>query len=218
MAYDDYVPVLLNCRGRSCLIIGGGKVAERKALTLLNAGASVHIVSPVLRSKTLERLAHEKVLQWTERKYRPDDLDGAFLVHAATDDTTLNLKIAEDANSLGVLANVASNGGAGTFINPTVMRRGRLTLAVSTSGAGPMVSQDIRERLEEQFGPEYEDYLDFLYEMRSRIREEVESDDVRQRLLRKVYHMDVLGEIRRGGYVPWDSDKIKLWIENNQEE
>lgn len=218
MAYDEYVPVLLNCRGRSCLIIGGGKVAERKALTLLNARASVHIVSPVLRSEALQRLAKSKVLQWTDRKYRPNDLDGAFLVHAATDDSQLNMKIAEDADSLGILANVASNGEAGTFIYPTVMRRGRLTLAISTSGAGPKVSHDIRERLEEQFGPEYEDYLDLLYRMRSMIREEVESAEVRRRLLDKVYRMDVLSEIRRGGYVPWNSDKIKLWIENNQEE
>lgn len=145
-------------------------------------------------------------------------MDGAFLVHAATDDSQLNMKIAEDADSLGILANVASNGEAGTFIYPTVMRRGRLTLAISTSGAGPKVSHDIRERLEEQFGPEYEDYLDLLYRMRSMIREEVESAEVRRRLLDKVYRMDVLSEIRRGGYVPWNSDKIKLWIENNQEE
>ena len=83
------------------------------------------------------------------------------MVHAATDDAKLNLKIAEDADRLGVLVNVASDGEAGTFINPTVLRRGRLMLAVSTSGAGPMAARDIRDELEERFGPEYEDYLDF---------------------------------------------------------
>ncbi|WP_145038567.1 bifunctional precorrin-2 dehydrogenase/sirohydrochlorin ferrochelatase [Paenibacillus sp. Y412MC10] len=218
MTHDHYVPVLLNCRGRLCLIVGGGKVAERKALTLLNAGASVHIVSPVLRSETLRHLAGEKALQWTERKYRPDDPAGAFMVHAATDDAKLNLKIAEDADRLGVLVNVASDGEAGTFINPTVLRRGRLMLAVSTSGAGPMAARDIRDELEERFGPEYEDYLDFLYRMRSMIKDEVKPADARRRLLQKAYRMDMLGEIRRGGYVPWSPDEIKQWIEKNQEE
>lgn len=219
MAYDDhYVPILLNCRGRLCLIVGGGKVAERKADTLLNAGASVHIVSPILRSEKLQRLANEKALRWTKRKYQSDDLTGAFMVHAATDDSMLNLKIAEDADRLGVLVNVASNGEAGTFINPTVLRRGRLTLAVSTSGAGPMAARGLRDDLEEQFGPEYEDYLDFLYRMRSIIREEVGSADARRRLLHKAYRMDMLGEIRREGYAPWSEDKIKQWIANNQEE
>lgn len=219
MAYDDhYVPVMLNCRGRLCLIVGGGKVAERKAVTLLNAGAVVHIVSPLLRSEKLQRLESEKTLRWTKRKYQSDDLIGAFMVHAATDDSELNLQIAEDADRLGVLVNVASNGEAGTFINPTVLRRGRLTLAVSTSGAGPMAAREIRDELEDQFGPEYEDYLDFLYKMRSIIREEVKSADARRRLLHKAYRMDMLGEIRRGGYVPWSEDKIKQWIANNQEE
>ena len=124
MACDDhYVPVMLNCRGRLCLIVGGGKVAERKAVTLLNARAVVHIVSPLLRSEKLQRLESEKTLRWTKRKYQSDDLIGAFMVHAATDDSKLNLQIAEDANRLGVLVNVASNGEAGTFINPTVLRR-----------------------------------------------------------------------------------------------
>lgn len=124
MACDDhYVPVMLNCRGRLCLIVGGGKVAERKAVTLLNAGAVVHIVSPLLRSEKLQRLESEKTLRWTKRKYQSDDLIGAFMVHAATDDSKLNLQIAEDANRLGVLVNVASNGEAGTFINRRSLRR-----------------------------------------------------------------------------------------------
>ncbi|MHA2858471.1 precorrin-2 dehydrogenase/sirohydrochlorin ferrochelatase family protein, partial [Paenibacillus lautus] len=66
--------------------------------------------------------------------------------------------------------------------------------------------------------PEYEDYLDFLYSMRSMIKDEVKSADARRRLLQKAYRMDMLGEIRRGGYVPWSPDKIKQWIEKNQEE
>ncbi|KOR88190.1 precorrin-2 dehydrogenase/sirohydrochlorin ferrochelatase family protein [Paenibacillus solani] len=214
----QYLPVLLNCKGRSCLIIGGGKVAERKAIHLLDVGASVHIVSPVLRSETLQRLANKNVLRWTKREYQADDLTGVFLVYAATDDSKLNLEIAANADRLGVLVNIASHGEKGTFITPAVLRRGRLTLAVSTSGAGPRAARDILQQLEEQFGPEYEEYLDFLYEMRTMIKQEVACKDARSRLLDKVYGIDLLGEIRLGGYEPWNADKMKQWIEINREE
>lgn len=214
----QYLPVLLNCKGRLCLIIGGGKVAERKAIHLLDVGASVHIVSPVLRSETLQRLANENILKWTQREYRADDLTDAFLAYAASDDSELNLEIAANADRLGVLVNIASHGEAGTFISPAVLHRGRLTLAVSTSGAGPRAARDILHQLEEQFGPEYEEYLDLLYGMRTMIKQEVACKNARSRLLDKLYGMDLLGEIRLGGYEPWNADKMKQWIEMNREE
>lgn len=123
MTQDQYLPVMLNCKGRLCLIIGGGEVAERKVTSLLNAGASIHIVSPVLHSGTLQRMANEHVLKWTQREYQADDLKGAFLVYAATDDRKLNLEIAANADELGVLVNIASDGEAGTFISPAVLHR-----------------------------------------------------------------------------------------------
>lgn len=217
MTQDQYLPVMLNCKGRLCLIIGGGEVAERKVTSLLNAGASIHIVSPVLHSGTLQRMANEHVLKWTQREYQADDLKGAFLVYAATDDRKLNLEIAANADELGVLVNIASDGEAGTFISPAVLHRGRLTLAVSTSGAGPRVARDIIHQLDEYFGPEYEEYLDFLYEMRTMIKREVPCKAARSRLLHKVYGMDLLGKIRLGDYEPWNADKMKQWIEINQE-
>jgi len=214
----QYLPVMLNCKGRLCLIIGGGKVAERKAIHLLDVGASVHIVSPVLRSETLQRLANENVLKWTPREYQADDLTDAFLIYAATDESMLNLEIAADADRHGVLVNIASHGEKGTFISPAVLRKGRLTLTVSTSGAGPRAARDILHQLEEQFGPEYEEYLDSLYEMRTMIKQEIACKEARSRLLDKLYGMDLLGEIRLGGYEPWNADKMKQWIEINREE
>lgn len=218
MSDSMYVPVMLKCDGRLCLLVGGGAVAERKAAALLDAGASVHIVSPQLKSGQLRRLADEGAVRWTSRAYEPGDLQGAFLVYAATNDDALNKTIALEADRLGIWVNVASDGEAGSFISPAVMRRGRLTLAVATSGAGPAAAVRIRQQLEEQFGREYEEYLDILYSMRSAIKAQVESAETRKRLLDRLYRLDILGDIRRGGYESWNTEKIKLWIENNQEE
>ncbi|GAB6929341.1 bifunctional precorrin-2 dehydrogenase/sirohydrochlorin ferrochelatase [Paenibacillus sp. JCM 10914] len=218
MAYDNNIPILLNCRNRRCLIIGGGRVAARKASTLLDVGANVHIVSPVIKSESLQQQVDRGQLRWDQRTYGADVIQGAFLVHAATNDAKLNLIIAEDAERLGILVNVSSDGGRGSFTNPTVMRRGRLILAVSTSGAGPIASMRIRDQLEEQFGEAYESYLDVLYRIRATIKSVVSDEEIRRRLLDQAYRLDILGEIERGNDEPWSTDRIKLWIENNQEE
>lgn len=209
---------MLNCEGRLCLIIGGGKVAERKASALLEAGARLHLISPELRSSRLAEWAESGIIQWTARAYREGDLNGAFLVHAATNQLAVNATIAEDANRLGILVNVASDGGSGSFTNPAVLRRGRLTLAISTSGAGPLASVTIKEQLDRQFGDEYEEYLDFLYMMRAAIRNQVESPEERKGLLQKLYRMNKLEDIRRGDYTSWNPEKIKQWIAQHREE
>ncbi|PAK48090.1 bifunctional precorrin-2 dehydrogenase/sirohydrochlorin ferrochelatase [Paenibacillus sp. 7541] len=218
MAYE--LPVMLNCEGRLCLIIGGGKVAERKASALREAGARLCVISPLLKSARLAGWADDGSIEWKARAYREGDLNGAFLVHAATDAPDVNAKIAADADRLGILVNVASEGSSGSFTNPAVLRRGRLTVAIATSGAGPMASVTIKEQLEHQFGEEYEAYLDFLYRMRTAIKDEVELPEQRRCLLHKLYRLDILEEIRRGdnANAPWDPDKIKQWIEQNREE
>ncbi|SMF89266.1 precorrin-2 dehydrogenase / sirohydrochlorin ferrochelatase [Paenibacillus uliginis N3/975] len=212
-----YVPVMLNCEGQTCMIIGGGLVAERKVDMLLAAGALVHIISPLI-SESLLQLVDSDQIEWTSREYRDGDLKGAFLVHAATDVPTVNEAIAAEARQLGVMVNVASSGESGNFINPAVMKRGRLTVAVSTSGAGPLAAVDICSRLEKQLGDEFEPYLEFLYTMRCAVKKEVSSVSVRRKLLRKIHEIDILQDIRRGSYTPWSPEQIQQWISHNQEE
>lgn len=212
-----YVPVMLNCEGQTCYIIGGGAVAERKAESLLAAGASVHIISPHL-GEGLFRLAESGEVHWMCREYKDGDLLGAFLVHAATDDPKVNEEVAAEARKRGVLVNVASSGETGTFINPAVIKRGRLTVAVSTSGAGPLAAVDICRTLEEQLGDELEPYLEFLYTMRRAVKEQVHSPSARRKILRKIHEIDILQDIRRGSYTPWSPEQIQRWISHNQEE
>ncbi|QWU15117.1 precorrin-2 dehydrogenase / sirohydrochlorin ferrochelatase [Paenibacillus sophorae] len=212
-----YLPIMLDCRGKHCVVVGGGKVAERKTLGLLEAGAAVTIISPALTPRLAELTDNASVV-WLSRTYAPGDARGAFLVYAATDDPAVNGEVAREADSLGVPVNVGSHAEAGSFITPGVLRRGRLTVAVSTSGAGPGIAARITKLLEETLGDEYEDYLDFLYKMRQEIKRRERSPEVRKRLLKRLGTLNVLDEIREGAFTAWDSEQIETWIAQHREE
>ncbi|KGE18318.1 precorrin-2 dehydrogenase/sirohydrochlorin ferrochelatase family protein [Paenibacillus wynnii] len=212
-----YLPIMLDCHGQRCVVIGGGRIAERKVLGLLEAGASVTVVSPSI-TDGLAKLAEESALTWSKRVYAPGDIRGAFLVYAASNDVEVNRKVAEEAHAYGIPVNVASEAERGSFITPGVVRRGRLTVAVSTSGAGPGAAAEIRGLLEETLGEEYGPYLEFLHHMRTEIKQREESHEVRSRLLRKLGTLDVLNKIRQGTFIEWSPEAVEAWIAHHREE
>ncbi|HBS46425.1 MAG TPA: siroheme synthase [Paenibacillus sp.] len=195
-----FLPIMLNCEGQQVVVIGGGAVAERKVSGLLEAGAVVKVISPSL-TDTLVALAKKGLMTWHDRAYAPGDLRGAFLVYAATNDRAVNEEIALECRQLGIHVNVASHAEAGNFITPGVVRRGRLTVAVSTLGAGPLAAAKIKSMLEEALDAAYEPYLDFVHTMRTRIKEKESSAEVRGRLLRKLGALDVLNEMKNGSFI-----------------
>ncbi len=164
--------VVLNLRGRRCVVVGGGTVGERKVAGLLDHGASVTVISPRVTPRLAE-WARQGRLVLEEREYRPGDLDGAFLVFAATDDPEINGRVFEEAEARGLPANVADDPARCSFYLPAVVARGDLTVAVSTGGKSPALARRIRERLEGEFGPEYAAWLDILGEVRAWLREAV---------------------------------------------
>jgi len=156
--------VFLKLAGRPVVVIGGGPVAERKVRALLESKASVTVVSPDV-TPGLRDLAGAGGVRWEPRPYRPGDLDGARLVYAATDEPAVNAAVRVDANRAGIWVNVADEPEACDFLAPAVVRRGDLTIAVSTNGASPALARRIREQLEAEFGPEY---AEALRELRAR--------------------------------------------------
>lgn len=213
----NYLPILLDCEGRRCVAIGGGVTAERRIRSLLDAGAIITMISPDV-TEGLAILAEKGRLIWLKRHYAPGDTRGAFLVYAATDDASVNEQIAQEARERGILVNVASRSEAGTFITPGVLRRGRLTVAVSTSGSGPGAAIRVKRQLEELLGQEYEPYLDFLHSMREEIKQREANADIRRRLLRRLEGLDVLNEIREGTFKEWGPEVIEAWIADNRED
>lgn len=212
-----FLPIMLNCEGQQVVVIGGGAVAERKVSGLLEAGAVVKVISPSL-TDTLASLAKKGLMTWHDRAYAPGDLRGAFLVYAATNDRAINEEIALESRQLGIHVNVASHAEAGDFITPGVVRRGRLTVAVSTSGAGPLAAAKIKSMLEEALDVAYEPYLDFVHTMRTRIKEKESSAEVRGRLLRKLGALDVLNEMKNGSFIAWSPEDMDAWIDDHRVE
>jgi siroheme synthase-like protein len=166
-----YYPIFLNLEGKKCVVVGGGEVALRKVRALLDSGAKVVVVSPTLNSG-LAQLAEVGTISLISREYEPKDLKDAVIVVAATDIAEVNQKIAKKARKHGFLVNVADRPEASDFIMPSLVRRGDLILAVSTSGASPALAKKIRMRLEQTFGEEYSPLLSLIKEVRQELKEQ----------------------------------------------
>ena len=162
-----YYPVHLHVKGRTCLVVGGGKVGLRKARTLIQCGAWVRMVSPVF-SQDLPPDYRGRI-HCIAQPYHPRYLEGAFLVFAATNRAPLNQQIATDARTAGILCNVADDPQNSDFILPALIHRGDLILTVSTSGNSPAFAKKLRQDLEQQFGPEYGAFLMLMGRIRSRL-------------------------------------------------
>lgn len=163
-----YYPALLDLAGRLVLLVGGGQVAARKLASLMEAGARVRLVSPELSPET-GRLAQGGEVELHRRGFEPSDLEGAWLAISATDDEKLNRAVARAAEAAGVFVNVVDVPPLCSFIVPAVVRRGELTVAVSTGGASPAAARRLRQRLESQLGPEWGPYLAILRAARRRL-------------------------------------------------
>lgn len=165
-------PLFLRLDGRPCLVIGGGRVAFRKATALLRCGAKVSVVSPEL-SASLRRLARGRKVRWLKRRFRPADLAGMELAVAATDDQGVNLLAAREARRRHLWINVVDQPALCSFIVPSVVRRGKLALAISTGGASPALAKWIRRDLEARYGPEFGRLLAQAARARKGVRQKI---------------------------------------------
>ena len=166
---SQYYPVALDLRDRPCLVVGGGSVAEGKVEGLLDAGARVTVVSPALTER-LASWATEGRIAHRPREYAISDLDGHHLAFSATDRREVTEVVAADARRRGVWVNAADDPKYCDFLLPSVLRRGRLQVAVSTGGASPALAARVRRDLESYFTPEYEDLVELAAEVRRELR------------------------------------------------
>jgi precorrin-2 dehydrogenase / sirohydrochlorin ferrochelatase len=160
-----YFPVFLNVRDRNCLVVGGGRVGTRKAKTLVRAGALVTVVS----KNMCEALEKMPGIVLKRRAFHPGDLEGMFLVFAATDDAPQNQQVLTGARAARVPCNSADAPERGDFILPAVMDQGDLICAVSTCGASPVLAKKIRDDLAQAYGPEYAMFLLLMKGIRQKL-------------------------------------------------
>jgi precorrin-2 dehydrogenase/sirohydrochlorin ferrochelatase len=157
--------MFLKLEGRQCLVVGAGKVGEPKIGNLLETGARIRVVA-LNASPTVRDWARDGKIELELRAFSPDDLDGAFLAIVATNSRGLNERVYQETQRRGVLCNVVDVRDLCDFFYPSVVRRGDLQIAVSTSGQSPSLAQKIRQQLEKQFGPGYAAWVAELGETR----------------------------------------------------
>lgn len=144
----SYYPIAVNLKNRSAVVVGGGAVAGRKVLGLVETGSRVSVISPGTTKKLLRLVRRNRII-WKKRRFRISDLWGADIIIAATSDTKVNKRISQWAKRQRVLVNVVDRPGLSSFVSPAVLRKGKSIVAVYTDGKDPVLSRDLKNFLKE---------------------------------------------------------------------
>ena len=188
-------PVMLEVRGRRCVVIGGQAVGEGKVEGLLAAGADDVVVIDPEADDRFEGVAGVAV---ERRVWRPADLDGAFLVVASSGDAATRARVARAARARGALVNVMDDVPNCDWAAPAVVRRGELVVAIGTGGTSPAVARLVRERLETSFGPEWAEMLRIVGDVRDETIAAIPASAERARRWREALDLDEAAELVRG--------------------
>lgn len=193
-------PISLKLSGKNCVVIGGGRVAERKVLGILNGGGRVLVISPE-GTTTIRRLADLGKLKWIQRDYRSGDLGDVQLVFAATNSREVQKTVVKEARQKGLLINVADAPDECDFQVPATIHHGDLTIAVSTNGKSPAVAALVKRKVQEHIGDEYRLLLQVMTIVRRQVLGCRNSQQDKKILFQNVLHEDIIDWIRAGR---WD--------------
>ncbi|MBP1739360.1 MAG: siroheme synthase [Deltaproteobacteria bacterium] len=197
---SSFYPILVELQRKKALVVGGGKVAQRKIETLLECGAFVQVVARELTAE-LEELRSWRQIEFLGGEFSEAYLEGAFLVFAATDDVLLNRRVSQAAQQRGLLVNAVDQPADCNFIVPSVLTRGDLLIAVSTSGKSPAFARKVRVELERHFGEEYGLFLSLMGNLRKEILCLGLSQEENKRAFEELVYSDLLPAIREKN---WD--------------
>lgn len=190
-------PVFLSLSAKKCLVVGGGRVAERKIADLLECEANINVISPT--AGDLIRLwSNQGLISWQAREIEDSDLDNVFMVFIATNDMHINRLVVGWCTERGILVNAVDDPPHCDFYVPAVVRRKSLVVAISTEGKSPMFARRLREQLEELIGEEYGDFVDFLGEQRESVKQAVADIEKRKRIFAALVDSDILDLLKAG--------------------
>jgi precorrin-2 dehydrogenase / sirohydrochlorin ferrochelatase len=191
----SYYPIFADLKDKKTVVVGAGNVGQRKIENLLKHGAKVSVVSREVTSG-LSRLMKERKITYLGREFHEEDLNGAFLVIAATDDPSLNHSVSASARKKGILVNAVDQPVDCTFIVPSILMRGDLVIAISTSGRSPALAKRIREDLENRYGLEYQAFLVLLGKLREEVLKKGFSQKENKAIFERIVHSPILEMIR----------------------
>jgi precorrin-2 dehydrogenase/sirohydrochlorin ferrochelatase len=178
-------PMFVNLHAKPCTVIGGGAIAFRKILGLLECDACVRVISPGAIPQVLQ-LFHEKKIDLVERAYQQDDITGAFLVVAATNDMEVNTQIFHDCAARNILCNVVDKPHLCNFYYAATYTRGNLKIAISTNGVAPALARKITTDLANLYPEEFESYLEYLRRIRETVKEKIPEESTRHAILKNI--------------------------------
>lgn len=207
-AAGSLYPVFLNLKGKSVLLVGGGDVAFRKARALKESGCRLIVVAKNLTTPLKTWLENNRV-EWQERPYREGEAKDYFLVVSATDDPDVNRRVFEDASRADRPVNVVDQPRLCNLYIPSVLKRGDLQLAISTSGACPALARKLRLELDRCIPKTYGPLLDHLSVFREHFKNTLPSPALRKQALEKVLASE---EVRR--FLEGDPDPLERMLEN----
>lgn len=193
-----YYPIFLNLTDQLSVIVGGGTIAEGKVTGLLEADAKVLVIAPEV-TPAMQELAESGRFVWEQRTYRDGDLEGAAIAISATDDPEVNHQVWAEANRRGILINVVDDVPYCNFIAPAIVRRGDITLAISTNGKMPALAAHMRREMDKTFGDEYLQLLEMTSPMRVELGAKHLPYTTRQQLWRKLFEETELIHLVRQG-------------------
>ena len=202
-----YYPAILDIAGRTAVVIGAGKVGEGKIEGLLRGGARVRVIS-MTATETVQGWAADGRIELELRAYDSTDLDGAFLVVAATEDNATNVRVFEDAEARQMLCNVVDVTHLCNFILPSIVRRGDLAIAVSTGGASPAMARRIRLSLEQCYGDEYAVAMELLGSLREELKQIYPAPQDRKVLFERMVYSNFMDMVRAG-----DAEGLEAWVQ-----
>ncbi|HHW60418.1 MAG TPA: bifunctional precorrin-2 dehydrogenase/sirohydrochlorin ferrochelatase [Syntrophomonadaceae bacterium] len=192
-----HYPIYLNLVNRLCLVIGGGKVAERKIQTLLEYGARVTVVSPELQP-SIRQWFEEGKISYIQEPFRPDMLEGVLLVFIATNQPDVNHYITETCRSRGVLVNTVDDPPNCDFYVPALVKRQSLSLAISTEGKSPLFAARLRRKLEQLIPPEYGEFVEIMGDLRQQVKALEPDIHKRRQFYEEIMDSDILDLLLEG--------------------
>lgn len=196
--YMEMFPIYLRrLDERKTVLVGGDHEAEGKVAQLLERNANLTVISPHLTQK-MQQWVGENRFKWIPRTYKQGDLEGAFMAIVAEYEGDVNTKVYQEAKERGILVNVMDDLPHANFAFGSIVKRGPLTISISTSGAAPALSVRLRQRFEKEFGPEYGAFLEFMQQLRKPMSRHHDEFETRRRLWYEVIDSEVLTLFREG--------------------
>lgn len=192
-----YYPLFVDLRGRRCVVVGGGRLAEGEVRPLLQAGADVHIISPDLTPR-LALLAARKNVSYTARRYQKGDLNRPLLVFAATNDPETQAQLRQDAGEIGVLVYTVGDPETSTFVVPASFAQGELQVAISTQGSSPTLARKLGKHLQATLFREYRAYARFLRMTRRQVMRSIATPEERAKIFQQLPTTILLNWFRAG--------------------